>query len=93
MPSRRINSVKKRRKRLRLYLNQGSYCPLCGGQMTWVGEDTSIPGTHHDDEYATIDHILPLSKGGGWANDNLRLVHRRCNLARGCGEYEERIAA
>lgn len=27
----------------------------------------------------SIDHILPLSRGGGWALSNLRLAHKGCN--------------
>ena len=30
----------------------------------------------------SIDHILPISKGGAHIQDNLRIVHIRCNLAR-----------
>lgn len=32
-----------------------------------------------DKDAATIDHWIPLSKGGTWDIDNLRLTHRQCN--------------
>ena len=31
----------------------------------------------------TVDHILPVSKGGTAALENLRPAHRKCNSARG----------
>lgn len=27
----------------------------------------------------TLDHVLPLSRGGTWDVDNIKLAHRRCN--------------
>lgn len=27
----------------------------------------------------TLDHVLPLSKGGTWAVDNIKFAHRKCN--------------
>ena len=32
---------------------------------------------------ASIDHVLPVSKGGAHSYANCRLVHLRCNIARG----------
>lgn len=51
-------------------------CQLCGGQVL-----ESLSGMHPDGP--TVDHIVPLSRGGwdGW--DNVQLAHRRCNLAKG----------
>lgn len=31
----------------------------------------------------TVDHTIPLSKGGKWALDNLRTACRPCNFAKG----------
>lgn len=30
-----------------------------------------------------IDHVVPLAQGGTWDEDNLRWVHKRCNLQKG----------
>ena len=30
-----------------------------------------------------IDHVVPLSKGGLHAYDNVQLAHRRCNRSKG----------
>lgn len=34
---------------------------------------------------ATIDHIIPLSRGGSHSPDNVRCAHLRCNVRRGAG--------
>jgi hypothetical protein len=38
---------------------------------------------HTDPMSATRDHVIPQSRGGSHDRDNLRLVHRACNSARG----------
>lgn len=35
------------------------------------------------DDYPTIDHWIPLSKGGTWDLENLKLAHKRCNSLKG----------
>lgn len=34
-------------------------------------------------EEATLDHVLPRSRGGTNQRDNQRWAHRRCNLLKG----------
>jgi 5-methylcytosine-specific restriction endonuclease McrA len=34
------------------------------------------------DEYGSIDHVLPVSKGGTHTWNNVRLAHRGCNMAK-----------
>lgn len=36
-----------------------------------------------DNEDVTIDHWIPLAKGGTWDLDNLRLMHKPCNAQKG----------
>lgn len=36
----------------------------------------------------TVDHVLPLARGGSDADDNLRLAHFVCNMRRGVGRDE-----
>lgn len=45
-------------------------CGICGG---------IIPGRRH----ASIDHIVPLSRGGTDAADNVQLAHKICNWRKG----------
>jgi hypothetical protein len=54
------------------YLSQDGRCSLCGNPLAW-GE-------------ANLDHILPVSKGGGNHLRNLAATHVRCNAARGDNE-------
>ncbi len=37
----------------------------------------------------TLDHVKPLSKGGLWDFDNLKLAHRRCNVKKGDREFND----
>lgn len=39
-------------------------------------------GNGLDPEFATLDHVIPKSKGGTLILSNLRLAHGRCNKAR-----------
>ena len=52
---------------LRARLQHG-LCPLCGGQLT-------------DD--VTLDHIIPLSRGGADAFEDTQAVHGACNREKG----------
>lgn len=37
----------------------------------------------------TVDHVVPLSRGGTNSLDNLRPAHRKCNSARGVRDVSE----
>lgn len=56
-------------------------CHLCG---------EPVPQFTHciDGQSATIDHIVPLVRGGSHTWDNVRLAHRSCNSARGAKPLE-----
>lgn len=47
-------------------------CAICGEKV-----DMSVHSNH--DDYPSIDHIIPVSKGGTHTWDNVQLAHRRCN--------------
>lgn len=53
-----------------LIKRDGLTCALCGLPMTVMAD-------------VTMDHITPVSQGGLDKIENLRLVHEKCNLARG----------
>jgi 5-methylcytosine-specific restriction endonuclease McrA len=76
----RANANHKRRARLvqgefenvdidALYERDGGVCQIC---MTEVPRGL-----------ATIDHIIPLSRGGGHTYDNTQIAHRVCNSKKG----------
>lgn len=50
-------------------------CQICGMELTF---DTSVTG----DDYPSIDHIKPLSKGGTHEWDNVQLLCRKCNYTK-----------
>lgn len=51
-------------------------CALCGEVLD---ESTLWP----DPQSPSLDHIVPLSKGGTHTTDNLQWTHLRCNLRKG----------
>jgi len=54
---------------------------ISAGLCQWCLRQCSrTPG---DTLQGTIDHIVPRSRGGTDARDNLQLLCRRCNLAKG----------
>ena len=51
-------------------------CHLCGGAI-----DPTLSGRHRWGP--TIDHVVPLSRGGLHCYANVRAAHLRCNASRG----------
>lgn len=56
-----------------LKAESGGFCALCGIELDW---DEVWPS----DFYPTIDHILPISRGGQHVRENLQWTHWACNL-------------
>lgn len=63
-----------------LYRRDSGVCYLCGGICDWEDRDTlnNIVG----DNYPSIDHIIPVARGGLHAWNNVRLAHFKCNVAK-----------
>lgn len=59
-----------------VFERDGWLCQLCGG-----GVDGSLsfpePGS------ASVDHIVPLSRGGSHTWENVQLAHLGCNMSKG----------
>lgn len=53
-------------------------CRICGEPI----DPTARPPSPHS---ATIDHVLPLARGGEHSYNNTQLAHYRCNTAKGSG--------
>lgn len=66
--------AQKRKRKLRktIRARDGDRCWRCNHPMRFDG----LP---NQGKAATIEHVLPLSKGGGWELENLRLCHVGCN--------------
>ena len=95
---RRIKEQKKNDKRMRrmsesevdditledLIERDGGICWLCGKPVDerdfFYREDgTFMAG----EDYPSVDHVVPLAKGGSHTWTNVRLAHRRCNALKG----------
>lgn len=71
-----------------LYQRDKGICWLCGKPCD-MSLDTN------DNYYPSIDHVVPVSKGGMDRWDNVRLAHRICNMIKsnmiGMGEIENAL--
>lgn len=66
----------KAKRRAAAVARDGRTCYLCGRECTdWTGRPTKTD--------LTLDHVIPPSKGGTHAADNLRVCCRSCNAAKG----------
>lgn len=81
-----VPSGKRATKRNQLRMRDGDNCWICGEPMRFA------PGNGLDPEFATLDHVIPKSRGGTAALSNLKLAHGRCNLARGNSEASDTIS-
>ncbi len=63
-----------------LYKRDSGVCYLCGGVCDWEdrNKETGVCGS----TYPSIDHVIPVSKGGLHAWENVRLAHFACNTAK-----------
>lgn len=68
-----LNSTRRRKIRIRLFEKSQGVCALCGNPMTF--------------EELTIDHIIPVVKGGSSHFNNLQGAHGECNNRRGDKDY------
>jgi 5-methylcytosine-specific restriction endonuclease McrA len=67
--------MRRRKTVIKLYERDGGWCRLCGLAVERTGSDAT--------QRATIDHILPKSKGGKDNLENLQLAHAGCNFSKG----------
>lgn len=52
------------------------------GKCQCCKKELSFDGSHLEDDYPSIDHIIPLSKGGTHTWDNVQLLCRKCNYTK-----------
>ena len=61
----------------KLYMRDGGICYLCGAKCDWTDQDAD---GNAQNNYPSIDHVIPIAKGGKHKWDNVRLAHRGCNI-------------
>lgn len=72
-----VERTKSRREIVEALVERDGYaCYLCDDQYT----DTDGP---------TIEHVVPLARGGTWDMENLKLAHRLCNQRKGDRMFDE----
>ncbi len=67
----------------RLFIRDNGVCYLCGCKCDWT--DWKIAKSGHKypgDRYPTIEHVIPVSKGGTDSWGNVRLACAKCNQAK-----------
>lgn len=62
----------------RLAKRDNHICYLCGCKVDMNADKNA-------DAYGSIDHVIPVSKGGTHTWNNVRLAHRGCNTKKGRG--------
>ena len=66
-----------------LYERDKGICQLCGTKCNWNDKKEINGATIVGNTYPSIDHILPISKGGTDEWENLQLAHFKCNWVKG----------
>lgn len=57
-------------------------CYLCGVRLTVIEGGHSLPAAEKPDNLYTVDHVVPLSRGGTNIPDNRRACYLKCKLAK-----------
>jgi 5-methylcytosine-specific restriction endonuclease McrA len=66
----------------KVFCEHGYICNICGNHI-----DSSLRFPHSMS--ASIDHVIPISKGGTHTYDNIRPAHLSCNCRKGCDLEEQ----
>ena len=63
----------------KLYQRDDGKCYLCGCICDWNDKTETDRAVICGNYYPSIDHVIPLSKGGTHSWNNVKLAHRICN--------------
>lgn len=63
----------------RVYEKDDGICYLCGDACEWIDYTDDNGVFIAGESYPSIDHVIPLSKGGKHSWSNVRLAHMYCN--------------
>ena len=62
-----------------LFRRDKGVCHICGGICDWNDKEIRATGIVCGNLYPSVDHVIPLAKGGRHEWENVRLAHRICN--------------
>ena len=60
----------------KLFTRDAGKCYLCGEQCDWSDRTENVTGMR----YPSIEHVVPVSRGGLHSWENVRLAHFGCNI-------------
>lgn len=64
---------------VKLFNRDNGECYLCGDTCDWDDKEERENGTVVGRTYPSIEHVVPISKGGRHTWDNVKLAHHYCN--------------
>lgn len=70
-----------------LYKRDRGVCHICGKRCDWDDYEYRDKWFVAGDNYPSIDHVKPLSRGGKHSWNNVMLAHRGCNTLKGTKVY------
>ena len=70
-----------------VFMQENGICYICGGACDYNSFVLRNGKKCVCRDYPTIEHIIPLSKGGTHSWDNVRLAHLGCNSRKGTRAY------
>jgi 5-methylcytosine-specific restriction endonuclease McrA len=66
-----------------LIKRNGTRCAICGGTCDLTDYEVINGVWIYGNNYPSIDHIKPMSKGGNHSWENVQVAHRLCNSRKG----------
>ncbi len=66
---------------------------LQGGRCAYCGRPTRLHARETDEDCATVEHVVPASRGGPQRAGNIVLACRKCNHGRGSRVLAEFLVA
>lgn len=75
---------------IKIYNKNNGICAICGDICDYDDYKKTEEGYFiAGEDYPSIDHIIPVSKGGTHTWNNVQLAHRRCNTLKSDGYIED----
>lgn len=72
----------------KLFIRDHGICHICGKPCDYTDKEERPNTIVCGNNYPSIDHVIPLAKGGLHSWDNVKLAHRICNSLKG-DDYDE----